>query len=68
MLGEMTRKDNNQTQKVFEKDCTDMGDYYDLFVQIDTLLLPDVFEKFRDKYLEIYGLDTSYFLSAPELE
>ena len=44
-----------------------LGEYHDLYVQIDTLLLADVFEKFRDKCIEIYGLDPSYFLSAPGL-
>ena len=30
-------------------------------------MLADVYEKFRDKCIEIYGLDPSYFLSAPGL-
>ena len=30
-------------------------------------MLADAFEKFRDKCIEIYGLDPSYFLSAPGL-
>ena len=47
--------------------CTDMGDYHDLYVQTDTFLLADVFEKFRDKCIEIYGLDPSYFYSVPGL-
>ena len=38
-----------------------------LYVQTDTLLLADVFEKFREKCIEIYGLDPSYFYSAPGL-
>ena len=38
-----------------------------MYVQRDTLLLADVFERFRDKCLEIYGLDPSHFLSAPGL-
>ena len=38
-----------------------------MYVQSDTLLLADVFEKFRDKCIEIYGLDPSYFLSATGL-
>ena len=38
-----------------------------MYVQCDTLLLADVFEKFRDTCIEIYGLDPSRFLSAPEL-
>ena len=40
-----------------------MSDYHDLYVQTDTLLL----EKFREECIEIYGLDTSYFYSAPGL-
>ena len=38
-----------------------IGDYHDLCVQSDTLLFADVFENFRNKYIEIYG---SFFLSA----
>ena len=38
-----------------------------LNVQTDTLLLADVYENFRNKCLEIYGLDPSYFYSAPGL-
>ena len=52
---------------MFKGYCTDMGDYHDLHVQTDTLLLADVFEKFREKCIEIYGLDPSYFYSAPGL-
>ena len=44
-----------------------MGDSHVLYVQTDTLLLADVFEKFREKCIEIYGLDTSYIYSAPGL-
>ena len=44
-----------------------MGDYHDLYVQTDTHLLADVFEKFREQCIEIYGLDPSYFYSAPGL-
>ena len=43
------------------------GEYHDLYVQSDTLLLADVFENFRNKCLEIYELDRIYFVSAPGL-
>ena len=43
------------------------GEYHDLYVQSDTLLLADVFENFRNKCLEIYELDPIYFVSAPGL-
>ena len=38
-----------------------------MHVQCNTLLLADILEKFRDTCIEIYGLDPSYFLSAPGL-
>ena len=44
-----------------------LGEYHDLHVQSDTLLLPDVFENFRNICLEIYELDPAKFTSAPRL-
>ena len=44
-----------------------LGDYHDLYVECDTLLLADVFENFKDKCIDIYGLDPVHFLSAPGL-
>ena len=40
-------------------------DYYDLYVQSDTLLLADVFEIFRNICLKAYELDPAHFISAP---
>ena len=37
------------------------GENHDLYVLSDTLLLADVFENFRDKCIEIYGLDLLIF-------
>ena len=45
----------------------ELVEYHDLYVQTDTLLLAEVFEKFRDKCIKIYQLDSAYFLSAPGL-
>ena len=67
ILEDISDKDYDHTQKVLNENCTDMGDYHDLYVQTDTFLLADVFEKFRDKCIEIYGLDPSYFYFAPWL-
>ena len=36
-------------------------------MQIDTLLLPNIFENFRSKCIEAERLDPPYFLSAPGL-
>ena len=44
-----------------------LGEYHDLYVQSDTLLLPDVFENFRNKCLEVHELDPAHFLSLPGL-
>ena len=44
-----------------------LGDYHDLYVQSDTLLLADVFENFRNMCIKVYELDPAHFLSAPVL-
>ena len=67
-LEDLSNKDYLHAQKVWEEfEIRNLGEYHDLYVQTDTSLLADVYEKFRDKCIEIYGLDPSYFLSAPGL-
>ena len=66
-MEDITDKDYLHPQNVLEEFCIEMGDYHDLYVQYDTLLLADVFEKCRNTCIDIYGLDLSYFLSAPGL-
>ena len=44
-----------------------LGEYHDLYVQSDTLLLADVFEDFRNTCLKVYELDHAHFLSSPGL-
>ena len=44
-----------------------LGEYHDLYVQSDTLLLADVFENFRNMCLKLYELDPAHFLSLPGL-
>ena len=44
-----------------------VGEYHDLYVKLDTALLPDIFENFRDKHIETDKLDTAYFLTTPGL-
>ena len=60
-LEDISDNDYLHAQKLFEEFCVDIGDYHDLYVETDTLLLADVFEKFRDTFIEIYGLDPSDF-------
>ena len=44
-----------------------LGDYHDLYLKADVLLLDDVFENFINTVLEYYGLDPSYYFSNPGL-
>ena len=64
----ITDEDYAHAQKVWDTfNIKNLGEYHDLYVQSDTALLADVFENFRDKCIEIYGLDPAHFLSAPGL-
>ena len=67
-LEDITDEDYEHAQKVWKVfGIKNLGEYHDLYVQSDTLLLADVFENFRDKCIEIYELDPAHFLSAPGL-
>ena len=44
-----------------------LGDYHDLYLKTDVLLLADVFEKFINTCLEYYGLDPCQHVSNPGL-
>ena len=67
-LEDITDEDYAHAQKVWKVfKIKNLGEYHDLYVQSDTLLFADVFEKFRETYLEIYQLDPAHFLSAPGL-
>ena len=60
--------DYRHGNNVFTKfKLNNVGEYHDLYVQSDTLLLADVFENFRDMCLKEYDLDPAHFLSLPGL-
>ena len=44
-----------------------MGEYHDLYLQSDILLLADVFENFRKTCLEYYKLDPCHYFTSPGL-
>ena len=53
---------------VFENfKVSNSGNYHDLYDQINTLLLADVFENFQNMCLEIYGLESACFLTTQRL-
>ena len=67
-LESINGEDYAHAQKVWEVfEINNRGKYHDFYVQSDTLLLADVFEKFRDTCIEICVLDPYHFLSAPGL-
>ena len=67
-MGDITDADYKHAKTVYnEFNMNNLGDYHNLYVQSDTLLLEDGFENFRNKCIEIYELDSAHFSSAPGL-
>ena len=61
--------DYRHAKNAFKKfKLKNLKEFHDLYIQSDTLLLADVFETFRNKCIEIYGLDPAHFLSAAGLK
>ena len=64
----ITDIDYRHAKNFFNKfDNNNLGDYHDLHVQRDRLLLADVFVNFRKVCFDIYELDPAHFLSTPGL-
>ena len=67
-MKDITDADYAHTKRVCKEfEIKNLGEYHDLHVQSDTLLLAVVFENFRNMCLKIYKLDLAKFLSAPKL-
>jgi hypothetical protein len=47
--------------------CHNFGDYHDLYLKCDVLILCDVFENFRNSAMEKYKLDPCNFITSPSL-
>ena len=67
-MEDITDADYEHTKRVCKDfEIENLGQYHHLYVQIDTLLLANIFENFRNICLKIYELDPAKFLSAPGL-
>ena len=65
-MEDITNVDSTHPKRVSKDfEIKNLGEYLDLYVQSDTLLLADVFENFRNMCLKIYEPDPEKFLSAP---
>ena len=68
-------KDCCVTEKEYERACNvwkvfgikNVGEYHDLYLKTDVLLLCDLFEKFIEVCLKDYGLDPCHYYSIPGL-
>ena len=68
-MEDITDVDYKHAKTVFKNLINkNLGDYHDLYLQSDTLLLADVFENFRNMCIKVYEIDPAHFLSAPGLE
>ena len=67
-LENITEVDYTHANNVFKKfNINNLGEYHDLYVRSDTLLLADIFENFRQSFLKNYELDPAHFVSLPGL-
>ena len=64
----ITDTDYKHTKRVWEGfGFQNLGQHYDLQLQIDTLLLTGIFGSFRNKCLKFFKLESAYFVSASGL-
>ena len=68
-MEDITDVDQRHEKRVFKSlnNNKNLGDYHDLYVQSDTLLLTDVFENFGNMCIKVYELDLAHCLSVPGL-
>ena len=67
-MEDIVDEDYAHAQKVWEVfEIRNVGEYHDLYIQSDTILIADVFENFRDKCIDIYELDPVHLVSATGL-
>ena len=65
---EISESEYAHAQKVWETfGIENMGQYHDLYLKSDVLLLADIFQNFREINLTNSGLDPAHYVSSPGL-
>ena len=58
----------NHAQEVWEAlKIKTLGEYHDIYLKLDTCLLADVFENFRNISMKLYELDPAWYFTSPGL-
>ena len=64
----ITNREYHHARQVWETfNLKNMGEYHDLYLKCDVLLLADVFESFRKTCLQYYKLDPCHYFTSPGL-
>ena len=67
-MSKISGNDYQHVQRVWKEfGIRNLGDYHDLYLRTDVVLLANVFEAFRDTCLKHYSLDPAHFYMAPGL-
>ena len=65
---ELSTADYTHAQKIWQTfNIKNLGEYHDLYLKTDVILLADVFENFRDLCIQCYKLDPAHYYTAPGL-
>ncbi|GBB93319.1 hypothetical protein RclHR1_02150006 [Rhizophagus clarus] len=68
LKGKITQEDYERAQKVWnEFGCKNLGEYHDIYLKLDVLLLTDIWTEFRKVSMESDRLDPSHYTSLPAL-
>ena len=67
-MSDISEYDYEHAQKVWRVfSLKNLGEYHDLYLKTDVILLANMFEAFRDTCLEHYQLDLAHFYTSPGL-
>ena len=67
-MSSISEEDYQHAQRVWKEfGIHNLGDYHDLYLRTDVVLLANMFEAFRDTCLKHYKLDPAHFYTSPGL-